>query len=208
MFVCSLQGTESTPTLHTCPWPAEQQPGIMAVPTCLCPVIKGSSSKIHQNYQPVLVKASGCLMHFLSKENLASLSSVHKWYQVYRRNWSSKPSSLHFVSMFSTVGFSSQLSNYNSFEGVLYCKPHFDQLFKRTGSLDKSFEGISEWCIIVVSISSFQCSQLVLFFLLLGTPKIVKAEKPVDSEVTDLTWMIVTIWFCPLLLGVKKKPWI
>ncbi|KAG5131053.1 hypothetical protein JHK84_037450 [Glycine max] len=34
------------------------------------------------------------------------------------------------------------LSNYCSFEGVLYCKPHFDQLFKKTGSLDKSFEGI------------------------------------------------------------------
>lgn len=34
-----------------------------------------------------------------------------------------------------------QLSNYSSFEGVLYCKPHFDQLFKKTGSLDKSFEG-------------------------------------------------------------------
>jgi cysteine/glycine-rich protein len=34
-----------------------------------------------------------------------------------------------------------QLGNYNSFEGVLYCRPHFDQLFKRTGSLDKSFEG-------------------------------------------------------------------
>ncbi|PQM43126.1 hypothetical protein Pyn_23032 [Prunus yedoensis var. nudiflora] len=35
-----------------------------------------------------------------------------------------------------------KLSNYSSFEGVLYCKPHFDQLFKMTGSLDKSFEGI------------------------------------------------------------------
>ncbi|KAJ7556234.1 hypothetical protein O6H91_05G075500 [Diphasiastrum complanatum] len=33
-----------------------------------------------------------------------------------------------------------QLSNYASFEGVLYCKPHFDQLFKLTGSFDKSFE--------------------------------------------------------------------
>ncbi|PIA62208.1 hypothetical protein AQUCO_00200301v1 [Aquilegia coerulea] len=33
-----------------------------------------------------------------------------------------------------------KLSNYSSFEGVLYCKPHFDQLFKMTGSLDKSFE--------------------------------------------------------------------
>ncbi|XP_058069808.1 LIM domain-containing protein WLIM1-like [Magnolia sinica] len=48
-----------------------------------------------------------------------------------------------------------KLSNYNSFEGVLYCKPHFDQLFKRTGSLDKSFE---------------------------GTPKTTKADKTIDSE--------------------------
>ncbi|KAM7479932.1 hypothetical protein LguiA_028145 [Lonicera macranthoides] len=36
-----------------------------------------------------------------------------------------------------------KLSNYSSFEGVLYCKPHFDQLFKMTGSLDKSFEVVS-----------------------------------------------------------------
>ncbi|RDX65932.1 LIM domain-containing protein WLIM1, partial [Mucuna pruriens] len=48
-----------------------------------------------------------------------------------------------------------KLSNYNSFEGVLYCRPHFDQLFKRTGSLDKSFE---------------------------GTPKIAKPEKTGDNE--------------------------
>ncbi|KAK1558664.1 hypothetical protein Q3G72_005222 [Acer saccharum] len=49
-----------------------------------------------------------------------------------------------------------KLSNYNSFDGVLYCRPHYDQLFKRTGSLDKSFE---------------------------GTPKIVKPEKQTDNEV-------------------------
>ncbi|KAL8225432.1 hypothetical protein R6Q57_017989 [Mikania cordata] len=48
-----------------------------------------------------------------------------------------------------------KLSNYNSFEGVLYCRPHFDQLFKKTGSLDKSFE---------------------------GTPKIVKPQKTIDGE--------------------------
>ncbi|MQM03486.1 hypothetical protein Taro_036265 [Colocasia esculenta] len=48
-----------------------------------------------------------------------------------------------------------KLGNYNSFEGVLYCRPHFDQLFKRTGSLEKSFE---------------------------GTPKIVKPGKPVDEN--------------------------
>ncbi|XP_010272878.1 PREDICTED: LIM domain-containing protein WLIM1-like [Nelumbo nucifera] len=50
-----------------------------------------------------------------------------------------------------------KLSNYNSFEGVLYCRPHFDQLFKRTGSLDKSFE---------------------------GTPKIAKPEKPESENAT------------------------
>ncbi|KAJ7538216.1 hypothetical protein O6H91_11G038900 [Diphasiastrum complanatum] len=33
-----------------------------------------------------------------------------------------------------------KLSNYASLEGVLYCKPHFDQLFKLTGSFDKSFD--------------------------------------------------------------------
>ncbi|XP_057963837.1 LIM domain-containing protein WLIM1-like [Malania oleifera] len=48
-----------------------------------------------------------------------------------------------------------KLGNFNSFEGVLYCRPHFDQLFKRTGSLDKSFE---------------------------GTPKIVKPEKTAVNE--------------------------
>ncbi|PSS26142.1 LIM domain-containing protein [Actinidia chinensis var. chinensis] len=48
-----------------------------------------------------------------------------------------------------------KLGNFNSFEGVLYCRPHFDQLFKRTGSLDKSFD---------------------------GTPKILKPEKPVANE--------------------------
>eukprot|EP00262_Sarcandra_glabra_P009525 TRINITY_DN23938_c0_g1_i1.p1 TRINITY_DN23938_c0_g1~~TRINITY_DN23938_c0_g1_i1.p1 ORF type:complete len:192 (+),score=13.95 TRINITY_DN23938_c0_g1_i1:175-750(+) len=48
-----------------------------------------------------------------------------------------------------------KLSNYSSFEGVLYCKPHFDQLFKRTGSLDKSFE---------------------------GAPRLTKADKSIDTE--------------------------
>ncbi|CAN1160503.1 LIM domain-containing protein WLIM1 [Linum perenne] len=48
-----------------------------------------------------------------------------------------------------------KLSNFCSFEGVLYCRPHFDQLFKRTGSLEKSFE---------------------------GTPKVTKPEKPINTE--------------------------
>ncbi|XP_042022687.1 LIM domain-containing protein WLIM1-like [Salvia splendens] len=48
-----------------------------------------------------------------------------------------------------------KLGNYNSFEGVLYCRPHYDQLLKRTGSLAKSFN---------------------------GTPKVVKTEKPLENE--------------------------
>ncbi|KAK8521486.1 hypothetical protein V6N13_077587 [Hibiscus sabdariffa] len=53
-----------------------------------------------------------------------------------------------------------KLSNYSSFEGVLYCKPHFDQLFKMTGSLDKSFE---------------------------GTPKTVRADRSADQVAVDGT---------------------
>lgn len=34
------------------------------------------------------------------------------------------------------------LSDYSSLEGVPYCKPHFEQLFKLTGSFDKSFEAV------------------------------------------------------------------
>lgn len=52
------------------------------------------------------------------------------------------------LSLYLIFSISLQLSNYSSFEGVLYCKPHFDQLFKMTGSLDKSFEG--DWLLLVV----------------------------------------------------------
>ncbi|MBA0818003.1 hypothetical protein Gohar_019602, partial [Gossypium harknessii] len=63
-----------------------------------------------------------------------------------------------------------KLGNYNSFEGVLYCRPHFDQLFKRTGSLEKSFEDLVDFFKF-----NFQLSSI-------GTPKIAKPEKPVDGE--------------------------
>ncbi|CAA7389844.1 unnamed protein product [Spirodela intermedia] len=33
-----------------------------------------------------------------------------------------------------------KLSNFSSKEGVLYCKPHFELLFKETGSYNKSFQ--------------------------------------------------------------------
>ncbi|XP_019242565.1 PREDICTED: LIM domain-containing protein WLIM1-like [Nicotiana attenuata] len=57
-----------------------------------------------------------------------------------------------------------KLSNYNSFDGVLYCRPHFDQLFKRTRSLDKSFE---------------------------GTPKILKPEKDEKPQAAKVSSMFV-----------------
>lgn len=84
-----------------------------------------------------------------------------------------------------------QLSNYCSFEGVLYCRPHYDQLFKRTGSLDKSFEGI----IFLLDSNTFHLSALPfimilnLFFFLLyilsGTPKILKPEKHVEEVLSS-----------------------
>ncbi|KAG6417458.1 hypothetical protein SASPL_119618 [Salvia splendens] len=52
-----------------------------------------------------------------------------------------------------------KLGNYNSFDGMLYCRHHYDQLFKRTGNLEKSFEGVS---------------------------KIVKTEKTLESRVSGL----------------------
>ncbi|KAL6541796.1 LIM domain-containing protein WLIM2b [Orobanche gracilis] len=33
-----------------------------------------------------------------------------------------------------------KLSTYSSMEGVLYCKPHYEQLFKETGSFTKNFQ--------------------------------------------------------------------
>uniref|UniRef100_A0A2P2L0I5 Pollen-specific protein SF3 n=1 Tax=Rhizophora mucronata TaxID=61149 RepID=A0A2P2L0I5_RHIMU len=33
-----------------------------------------------------------------------------------------------------------KLSNYSSMEGVVYCKPHFERLFKETGSFNKNFQ--------------------------------------------------------------------
>ncbi|XP_024012847.1 LIM domain-containing protein PLIM2c isoform X1 [Eutrema salsugineum] len=34
----------------------------------------------------------------------------------------------------------SQISNYSSMDGVLYCKPHFEQLFKESGNFSKNFQ--------------------------------------------------------------------
>lgn len=86
-----------------------------------------------------------------------------------------------------------QLSNYNSFEGVLYCRPHFDQLFKRTGSLDKSFEGTKK------KVPNFKSSNFLLIRKFTnrlksipGTPKIVKPEK---DEVIDI-YIARTLQIC------------
>ena len=51
------------------------------------------------------------------------------------------PSSLSLDFKVLTKSFFWQLGNYNSFEGVLYCRHHYVQLFRRTGSLNKSFDG-------------------------------------------------------------------
>lgn len=32
------------------------------------------------------------------------------------------------------------MSNYSSMDGVLYCKPHFEQLFKESGNFSKNFQ--------------------------------------------------------------------
>ncbi|XP_066358582.1 LIM domain-containing protein WLIM1-like isoform X1 [Miscanthus floridulus] len=76
-----------------------------------------------------------------------------------------------------------KLANYNSFEGVLYCRPHFDQLFKRTGSLDKSFEGMISFFphpFTIQNRSSGSCMSSPTNAS--GTPKVVKPERNVGNE--------------------------
>lgn len=85
--------------------------------------------------------------------------------------------------------FGAQLSSFNSFEGVLYCRPHYDQLLKQTGSLNKSFEGKTELPIILIHplhqpllpiLNPVSCVNI----LITGAPKISKQDKPVaENEV-------------------------
>lgn len=42
------------------------------------------------------------------------------------------------------------MSNYSSMDGVLYCKTHFEQLFKESGNFSKNFQsGDSIWKLIL-----------------------------------------------------------
>ncbi|KAJ0697186.1 putative transcription factor interactor and regulator LIM family [Helianthus annuus] len=71
-----------------------------------------------------------------------------------------------------------KLSNFNSFDGVVYCRHHFDQLFKRTGSLEKSFDGTPKFKpertfsqeVIFHHLDrfTFYCDQLSSFYILLS----------------------------------------
>ncbi|KAJ9147898.1 hypothetical protein P3X46_030012 [Hevea brasiliensis] len=65
---------------------------------------------------------------------------------------------VHFIEMITADGISYHktcfkcshcngllvMSSYSSMEGVLYCKPHFEQLFKETGSFSKKFPSSGE----------------------------------------------------------------
>ncbi|KAG6760143.1 hypothetical protein POTOM_036644 [Populus tomentosa] len=55
-----------------------------------------------------------------------------------------------------------KLSNYSSMEGVLYCKPHFEQLFKETGNFNKNFQ--SRMFLILAEIDFFSIT-LCFWFL-------------------------------------------
>ncbi|RWW19759.1 hypothetical protein GW17_00016149 [Ensete ventricosum] len=45
---------------------------------------------------------------------------------------------VHFIDLLTADG----MCNYSSMDGILYCKPHFEQLFKETGSFSKKFPTI------------------------------------------------------------------
>jgi len=55
-----------------------------------------------------------------------------------------------------------QLHNYSSMEGVLYCKPHFEQLFKEAGSFNKNFQSRTYFHILRLQIKILLfCNHLI-----------------------------------------------
>ena len=55
-----------------------------------------------------------------------------------------------------------QLSNYSSMEGVLYCKPHSEQLFKESGNYNKNFQSCMS--LILDKIDFFSITLVFLVF--------------------------------------------
>nr|XP_010321447.1 LIM domain-containing protein WLIM2b isoform X2 [Solanum lycopersicum] len=47
---------------------------------------------------------------------------------------------LVITNLVSSVLIVKELSSYSSMEGVLYCKPHFEQLYKESGNFNKNFQ--------------------------------------------------------------------
>ena len=59
-----------------------------------------------------------------------------------------------------------QLSRYSSMEGVLYCKPHYEQLFKESGSFTKNFQS-RMYCPLLLPAAFHLISLLVVDILLI-----------------------------------------
>lgn len=115
-----------------------------------------------------------------------------------------KSCSISVIVLYSYFPLSFQLSNYSSFEGVLYCKPHFDQLFKMTGSLDKSFEG-DKLLLILLGIFipwSYLHSTLkpnsklfsVSFIFSVGAPKTVR-DRSADQVIILCIHILIIVFF-------------
>lgn len=115
-----------------------------------------------------------------------------------------KSCSISVIVLYSYIPLSFQLSNYSSFEGVLYCKPHFDQLFKMTGSLDKSFEG-DKLLLILLGIFipwSYLHSTLkpnsklfsVSFIFSVGAPKTVR-DRSADQVIILCIHILIIVFF-------------
>lgn len=47
---------------------------------------------------------------------------------------------MSLISNSARLNVSWQMSNYSSMDGILYCKPHFEQLFKESGNFSKNFQ--------------------------------------------------------------------
>ena len=86
-----------------------------------------------------------------------------------------------------------QLSNYSSMEGVLYCKPHFEQLFKETGNFNKNFQ--SRMFLILAEIDFFSITMFLVFNLqFISFSTAAKSAEKLNPELVNVPCNTVCIW--------------
>jgi len=87
------------------------------------------------------------------------------------------------------------MSSYSSIDGVLYCKPHYDQLFKETGNFTKKLQSCEIPLFVFLMFNSFTC-----FWNWFST------EKDVVLPILPFLWAL-TMCFCILAVSGREEKW-